>query len=40
MLRRPHRIPALIAMGRDTSKACEAAAAAAEKALAERPTSS
>jgi nucleoside phosphorylase len=33
MLRRPHRIPILIRSGRDTVKACNAAAAAAERAL-------
>jgi adenosylhomocysteine nucleosidase len=33
MLRRPHRIPVLIRSGRDTAKACNAAAAAAERAL-------
>lgn len=33
MVRRPHRIPKLIAMGRDSAKACNAAAAAAERAL-------
>jgi len=33
MLRRPHRIPILIRSGRDTAKACNAAAAAAERAL-------
>jgi adenosylhomocysteine nucleosidase len=33
MLRRPHRIPILIRSGRDTAKACNAAAAAAEQAL-------
>ena len=39
MLRRPHRIPVLVRSGRDTAKACNSAAAAAIKALAERPTS-
>jgi len=39
MVRHPHRIPGLIAMGRYTAKACNAAAAASVKALAERPTS-
>ncbi|MBV9411666.1 MAG: hypothetical protein JO148_08720 [Acidimicrobiia bacterium] len=33
MLRKPHRIPVLIRSGRDTVKACNAAAAAAVKAL-------
>jgi len=33
MLRNPHKIPRLIAMGRDTAKACKAAAEAAERAL-------
>ena len=33
MLRRPHRIPVLIRSGRDSAKACNAAAAAAERAL-------
>jgi len=33
MLRRPHRIPNLIRSGRDSVKACNAAAAAAERAL-------
>jgi nucleoside phosphorylase len=40
MLRRPHRIPILIRSGRDTVKACNAAAEAAVKALAERGASS
>jgi adenosylhomocysteine nucleosidase len=40
MLRHPHRIPVLIRSGRDTAKACNAAAAAAEKALAETTTRS
>ena len=33
MLRRPHRIPYLLRSGRDSVKACNAAAAAAERAL-------
>lgn len=33
MLRHPNRIPGLVRMGRDGAKACNAAAAAAEKAL-------
>jgi adenosylhomocysteine nucleosidase len=33
MLRRPHRIPVLVRSGRDTAKACNAAAAAAVRAL-------
>jgi adenosylhomocysteine nucleosidase len=32
--RRPHRIPHLVSMARDSTRACQAAAAAAEKALA------
>jgi adenosylhomocysteine nucleosidase len=32
--RRPHKIPHLVSLARDSAKACEAAAAAAEKALA------
>ncbi len=37
MLRRPHRIPVLMRSGRDSVKACNAAAEAAVKALAELP---
>ena len=31
--RRPHKIPHLVALARDSTKACNAAAAAAERAL-------
>jgi len=33
MLRKPHRIPHLVSLGRNSAKACNAAAAAAERAL-------
>jgi hypothetical protein len=33
IVRRPHKIPHLVSLARDSSRACDAAAAAAERAL-------